>query len=265
MSAQQFALPAEFKFFLELRQEDGKPRQPTKRQAAELARLCDRWKLLVSEERITGNCVTGNPGEQSISAARKALVDDFVAFGRKHGFIADAPPGLPSEPLAAVHQAIRYDRTALRLMRTGAFDWQGIVNDLWNLWRDQLPENPLPASPTVSNWEQVQSALDLAQRKLISLQRSQRHPAVSKWADLARFAENSLKGNERKLVEAVIDGDGRVPIARLAQEMRPPWETPWDDAFNSTKNRVNDKLKAGKLPYRIRRQNSEAHAYRIGG
>jgi hypothetical protein len=229
-------------------------------------RLSTHWTWLLwalpagmLKEKLSGGLLKPAPGE-SEDSSREAfgvysyLRRDLDAFGRQNGLIVEARPG--EEPFAAVREVIQQERLALKLLRNQTnTHWQSVIDSVLDVWRDRLPEKPPPEVATVRTWHQTQAALDRLQRQLDRLQGAQEQPG--KWADPARFAADRLKGNERKLVEMVIGGNGRVPIATIAKEVG--WEKPWDDAFNGTMGRVNKKLKSAKLPYRIFRQSNEAH------
>jgi hypothetical protein len=76
--------------------------------------------------------------------------------------------------------------------------------------------------------------------------------------ELRQIAANELKGIERRIVELVCDGNGSCPLRDLAMDSGIAWEVPYDNAFNSAKQRINDKLK--KRRWQIYRHDSNAKA-----
>jgi hypothetical protein len=57
----------------------------------------------------------------------------------------------PTDPVAVMREAILQARLILwkgSCLPGHAFDWQGVVNDLWKTWQTQLPEKAPPRRPT---------------------------------------------------------------------------------------------------------------------
>lgn len=66
--------------------------------------------------------------------------------------------------------------------------------------------------------------------------------------ELKAFAAAKMKGNGRRIVELVCDGDGRCPIADVALEV--DWEYPHKDSCKGALRRINKKLKS--TPWKLR-------------
>jgi hypothetical protein len=85
--------------------------------------------------------------------------------------------------------------------------------------------------------------------------------ALDIWQDLREFAASHLRGVERRVVELVINGNGTCRINVIASDGAVGWENPGDN-FNSTKSRLNPKLK--KIGYTLYRHDNEARLKCIG-
>jgi hypothetical protein len=72
------------------------------------------------------------------------------------------------------------------------------------------------------------------------------------------FAEGTLKGIERRVIELVCEGGGACKLSDIALDPAICWNAPWDDTFNSARKRINTKIKSAALPWRLRRQSNEA-------
>jgi hypothetical protein len=81
---------------------------------------------------------------------------------------------------------------------------------------------------------------------------------------LLEFGVQGLKGKERRLIELLCYHGGSIPLADLARDRAIAWKPPWDDMFNSTRKRINTKLKAKQVPYWIVRQNNAAKVKFLG-
>ncbi len=78
----------------------------------------------------------------------------------------------------------------------------------------------------------------------------------AEYRELARWAMDDLKGKQRRAVELLIEHNGRIAISDLATDPAIDWQKPFDDAFNSLKQALKEKL--SKLGWRIFRQSNEA-------
>jgi ribosomal protein L22 len=78
---------------------------------------------------------------------------------------------------------------------------------------------------------------------------------------LSEFAEKSLKGITRRMVELICEHAGACPLATLAVDPAIMWPPPYNLAFESRRRAINEKLISAKLPYEIRRRNNKAKAF----
>jgi hypothetical protein len=82
--------------------------------------------------------------------------------------------------------------------------------------------------------------------------------AQATYRELLQFAKDNMKGGERRIVELVCQNSGECLLANLAADSQIQWSTPYDDAFNSARTRINDKLNAGSIPWRLVRKHNKA-------
>ena len=80
--------------------------------------------------------------------------------------------------------------------------------------------------------------------------------------ELRQFAADNFKGIERRIVELICEHAGACPLPDLATDPAIKWVTPWDDAFNSAKKRINAKLK--KTQWKIYRHDRKAKVKFLG-
>jgi hypothetical protein len=81
------------------------------------------------------------------------------------------------------------------------------------------------------------------------------------FGELRTFAVNSLKGNQRKVVETICDNDGSCRLADMALALG--WHPSFSGKrFNEYKNEINPKLRDACLTWRLRRRDNCAQAYR---
>ena len=80
--------------------------------------------------------------------------------------------------------------------------------------------------------------------------------------ELRQFAADNFKGIERRIVELICEHAGACPLPDLATDPAIKWVTPWDDAFNSAKKRINAKLK--KPQWKIYRHDRKAKVKFLG-
>jgi hypothetical protein len=78
------------------------------------------------------------------------------------------------------------------------------------------------------------------------------------YSELKRFAASTLKGIERSTLELVCTNGGEYPLANLAADPAIQWNSPWDDNFNSTRKRINAKLKKADLRWKLERHDNKA-------
>jgi hypothetical protein len=88
-------------------------------------------------------------------------------------------------------------------------------------------------------------------------------PLADPYAELRRFAQASLKGKERAVVEALCDAGGELSIADLAVKEGVDWDDPLE-GFKGAQRRLNDKLKSQF--WQLKRQSNKAklHAVKRG-
>jgi hypothetical protein len=66
-------------------------------------------------------------------------------------------------------------------------------------------------------------------------------PPDDPYADLRDFACSELKGQERAVIEALCDAGGELTMADVKTLCE--WEDPIDDAWNSLRKRLNNKIR----------------------
>ena len=76
-------------------------------------------------------------------------------------------------------------------------------------------------------------------------------------AGLAEFARTRLKAKQRRVIDLLIEHGGSLSLASLATDEGIGWLPPYDDSFSSLQSRLNEKLDAAGLPYRIARHDGE--------
>jgi hypothetical protein len=81
---------------------------------------------------------------------------------------------------------------------------------------------------------------------------------------LLDFAHENLKGIERRVVELLCKQQGPCRLADLAVDSAIDWDSPYDDAWNSARRRINQKLKAAGKPWRLIRSGNAACLRTIG-
>jgi hypothetical protein len=82
------------------------------------------------------------------------------------------------------------------------------------------------------------------------------------FGELRTFAANTLKGNQRKVVETICDANGSCPLADLAIALG--WNR--EEAvprFNEYKKAIQPKLRSADLAWRLSRERNHARANRI--
>jgi len=57
------------------------------------------------------------------------------------------------------------------------------------------------------------------------------------------WVTKDLKGKQRRVLELLIDNDGKCPIADLAADGQISWQSPYENAWNSMRTTLNGKLK----------------------
>lgn len=75
------------------------------------------------------------------------------------------------------------------------------------------------------------------------------------YADLRPFAA-TIRGDGRRILELLCDNRGECPLANLAVVLE--WPSPWDNAWESARQRLNMKLRSAKRPYRLIRSDNRA-------
>jgi hypothetical protein len=78
------------------------------------------------------------------------------------------------------------------------------------------------------------------------------------FADLLTLARDKLKGIERRTLELLCTNNGEYALADLAVDPAVKWPSPYDDTFNSTRQRINKKLRQARLPWHIIRHDNSA-------
>lgn len=82
---------------------------------------------------------------------------------------------------------------------------------------------------------------------------------------LTRWVADTLKGKQRRAMELLIEARGEFPLPDMAVSSGIEWEYPWDNQWNkSVQGPVNKKMRRDSIPYRLRREDQKAQAYRIG-
>jgi hypothetical protein len=125
------------------------------------------------------------------------------------------------------------------------FDWQEAVKELRDVW--EFATHEAAAMATVSKRQDAAGAAD----------ESGDAADGERFAELAGWTKKgtNLKGNQRRVVELLIENDGRIPLSDLASEIG--WQPPFDNAFNSLRGHLNKKLR--KVGWKVSRQDNNAH------
>jgi hypothetical protein len=121
--------------------------------------------------------------------------------------------------------------------------------DLSKAQRMQLGASTKEAITACRRWsnalrdeiERDKRALQATTAALAKLCEENGTPPAGSLPALRQLAAKKLKGDERLIVERVCDGNGVCPLKELA--MCIPWNSPYDGAFNSARQRINAKLK----------------------
>lgn len=84
--------------------------------------------------------------------------------------------------------------------------------------------------------------------------------ATGLFDELARWAQDShLFGKQLRVLEVLIENDGRTPLSDLASEVG--WVWPFDNAFNSIRGHLNKKLR--KVGWKVSRRDNKARLIAI--
>jgi hypothetical protein len=123
-----------------------------------------------------------------------------------------------------------------------------------------VPDDPATVSPARNALERYHAefhdALRLAEQ---FVRKANGHsPVVDEAQRLRAWAETELKGIERRVIELLVDGNGKYRLADMAVDQQINWSPPYDDAWNSVRRRLNRKLTSAELPYSLRRSDGVA-------
>ncbi|WP_437202247.1 hypothetical protein [Planctomicrobium sp. SH664] len=78
------------------------------------------------------------------------------------------------------------------------------------------------------------------------------------------FSANVLKGKEKRVIDLILAAGGKLSIADLAKDPKIDWQAPYDNSWNSLKNRINKKLREGGLRVELIRHDGNARLSEIG-
>lgn len=81
------------------------------------------------------------------------------------------------------------------------------------------------------------------------------------YAVLSKWVADNLKGKQRRVMELLIEHNGRLPIVDLATDSGVGWTAPYDEAWNSIRSKLNAKLH--KIGWRTSRHSNEARLFTI--
>jgi hypothetical protein len=178
----------------------------------------EQWRLTAEGLVARGDLNNGN----------SSMVFDFVL---KRGFF-DGRPRLMPDGRISRREPVRGQ---------GKLEKMALVNS-----------NAGPTGVNIDNWGEGAKAFAAAFAELFKSHTStptstqqgegeKPKPADDPYADLRQFGRNTLKGQERAVIEALCDAGGELTMADV--KMLCEWEDPIDDAWNSLRKRLNNKIR----------------------